>query len=86
MTDMKAANVSVVVISLVISLAAMAAAPVMAEKTATFTDVTSTHVPSDAYAHVLDAEFGDVDQDGDLDVVLALEFDARRTAPAPLPR
>lgn len=49
-----------------------------AQKTRYFTDVTATHVPQDAFAHLLDAEFGDVDNDGDLDVVAALEFSANR--------
>ncbi|WP_168566028.1 FG-GAP repeat domain-containing protein [Crateriforma spongiae] len=49
-----------------------------AQDTKYFTDVTETHVPQDAFAHLLDAEFGDVDNDGDLDVVAALEFSANR--------
>lgn len=35
-----------------------------------FTDVTATHVPQDPALHSLDAEFGDFDKDGDLDVAL----------------
>lgn len=46
--------------------------------TAYFDDVTESHVPRDAEAHTLDAEFGDVDGDGDLDVVLALEYAVNR--------
>ena len=49
-----------------------------AQETKYFTDVTETHVPQDAFAHLLDAEFADVDNDGDLDVVAALEFSANR--------
>ncbi|WPP52284.1 FG-GAP repeat domain-containing protein [Catalinimonas niigatensis] len=43
-----------------------------------FTDVMATHVPQDADAHALDVAFADVDEDGDLDVILALEADANR--------
>ena len=50
----------------------------LAQETRYFKDVTATHVPQDAFAHLLDAEFGDVDNDGDLDVVAALEFSANR--------
>ena len=46
--------------------------------TATFIDATATHVPTAATLHALDAEFVDVDQDGDLDVVLAVEGDVNR--------
>jgi hypothetical protein len=41
-------------------------------------DVTATHVPRAAKLHALDAEFVDVDKDGDLDVVLAVEGDVNR--------
>ena len=43
-----------------------------------FLDVTATHVPRAEKLHALDAEFVDVDQDGDLDVVLAVEGDVNR--------
>lgn len=43
-----------------------------------FLDVTATHVPQADKLHALDAEFVDVDKDGDLDVVLAVEGDANR--------
>lgn len=43
-----------------------------------FTNVTSTHVPQDADLHSLDAEFGDFDKDGDLDVAVAVEGDVNR--------
>ncbi len=46
--------------------------------TATFIDATATHVPTAATLHALDAEFVDVDRDGDLDVVLAVEGDVNR--------
>ena len=42
-------------------------------ETAYFRDVTDTHVPHDPDAHALDAALADVDNDGDLDVLLALE-------------
>ena len=38
-----------------------------------FVDVTTTHVPADPDTHALDAALADVDNDGDLDVILALE-------------
>jgi len=38
-----------------------------------FRDVTVTHLPSDPEAHPLDVALTDVDQDGDLDAILALE-------------
>lgn len=43
-----------------------------------FLDVTATHVPRADKLHALDAEFVDVDKDGDRDVVLAVEGDANR--------
>jgi hypothetical protein len=43
-----------------------------------FVDATSTHVPAAAELHALDAAFLDVDKDGDLDVVLAVEGDVNR--------
>lgn len=52
-------------------MAATAAAPV-------FIDATSTHVPAAAELHALDAAFVDVDKDGDLDVILAVEGDVNR--------
>lgn len=42
-------------------------------ETSYFREVTDTHVPVDPEAHALDAVMADVDSDGDLDVVLALE-------------
>ncbi len=38
-----------------------------------FRDVTATHLPSDPEAHPLDVALIDVDRDGDLDAILALE-------------
>ncbi|GFE87190.1 FG-GAP repeat domain-containing protein [Steroidobacter agaridevorans] len=43
-----------------------------------FLDVTATHVPPADQLHALDAAFVDVDKDGDLDVVLAVEGDVNR--------
>lgn len=43
-----------------------------------FNDVTATHVPHDPEAHILEVAFADVDGDGDLDVVAALEADENR--------
>lgn len=43
-----------------------------------FLDVTATHVPVADQLHALDAVFVDVDKDGDLDAVLAVEGDVNR--------
>lgn len=43
-----------------------------------FRDVTATHVPHDPEAHILEVAFADVDGDGDLDVIAALEADENR--------
>jgi hypothetical protein len=53
---------------------------VLAQKheTAWFKDVTTTHVPLDGREHALDAVFLDVDRDGDLDAILALESEPNR--------
>ncbi len=47
-------------------------------ETAYFHDVTDTHVPRDPDAHILEVAFVDVDGDGDLDVIAALEADENR--------
>lgn len=43
-----------------------------------FHDVTATHVPHDPEAHILEVALADVDGDGDLDVIAALEADENR--------
>ena len=43
-----------------------------------FQDVTDTHVPYAPRAHPLEAAFADVDGDGDLDVILAMEASPNR--------
>lgn len=43
-----------------------------------FRDVTDTHVPQYPDAHILEVAFADVDGDGDLDVIAALEGDENR--------
>lgn len=45
---------------------------------ATYVDATATHVPEAKQLHALDAAFVDVDKDGDLDVILAVEGDVNR--------
>src|SRR5690606_40624244 len=47
-------------------------------ETTFFRDVTATHVPKDPEAHILEVAFADVDGDGDLDVIAALEADENR--------
>ncbi len=46
--------------------------------TAYFDDVTTTHLPQAPNLHSLDAAFGDIDLDDDLDIVIAVEGDANR--------
>ncbi|WP_070208340.1 MULTISPECIES: VCBS repeat-containing protein [Stenotrophomonas] len=46
--------------------------------TKVFTDVTATHVPTDADLHALDGAMLDADGDGDLDVAVAVENGANR--------
>jgi hypothetical protein len=46
--------------------------------TAYFDDVTATHLPQAPDLHSLDAAFGDMDSDGDLDIVIAVENDVNR--------
>src|SRR5690606_41695369 len=43
-----------------------------------FDDVTDTHIPLDPEAHALNPLLVDVDGDGDLDAVLAMELDENR--------
>jgi hypothetical protein len=51
-------------------------APGRASASILFADATSTHVPDNAGVHSMDAEFGDFDKDGDLDVAVAVESGA----------
>lgn len=67
-TTTKAAFISIMA---VISLYGCTAA--QTNETNFFLDVTDTHVPADPEAHALDAALADVDNDGDLDIILALE-------------
>lgn len=63
-------------LSLFVSQTAYAQTP--SHETAYFSDVTATHVPHDPEAHALGVALSDVDEDGDLDVILALEMGANR--------
>jgi hypothetical protein len=58
------------------ALGALGAPPAWGQ--AAFVDVTATHVPQDPGLHSLDAEFGDFDEDGDLDIAVAVENGANR--------
>ncbi len=57
-----------------------ACSPMAMDSTETrfFRDVTETHVPQFPNAHILEVAFADVDGDGDLDVIAALEGDENR--------
>jgi uncharacterized protein YuzE len=48
------------------------------DASAAYIDATATHVPQAETLHALDAAFVDVDRDGDLDVILAVEGDVNR--------
>ena len=62
-----------------VTVAAMALVLLSTEvAAATYVDATVTHVPEAKQLHALDAAFVDVDKDGDLDVILAVEGDANR--------
>jgi len=50
----------------------------LTEPTTLFRDVTATHLPSAPDLHALEGVFVDVDADGDLDLVLAVEGDVNR--------
>ena len=66
--------------TIVPALASMAlqAGVARADETAVFVDVTSTHVPTAPELHILDVEYADVDGDGDLDVLAAVEWGPNR--------
>lgn len=63
---------------LIPSLAAQENQPSLKTQTDYYRDVTATHVPQDPELHALDAVFVDVDNNGTLDVVLAVEYGVNR--------
>ncbi|HKP94794.1 MAG TPA: VCBS repeat-containing protein [Fibrobacteria bacterium] len=58
--------------------AALFLSPGSARAQALFRNVTAANLPQAAGLHSLDAEFGDVDKDGDLDILIAVENGANR--------
>ena len=60
-------------ITAVLTLAAVCSAFSQKTESKYFRDVTTTHLPLDPESHPLDVVLADVDKDGDLDAVLALE-------------
>lgn len=56
----------------------LTALPTLAENGVVYQDVTATHVPAAPDLHALDAIFVDVNGNGHLDVVLAVEYGANR--------
>jgi hypothetical protein len=65
------------VVPFVLATVSCASAQAPAEATI-FRDVTATHVPAAPTLHILDAALVDVDGDGDLDVIAAVEGGANR--------
>lgn len=59
-------------------LALIFKASAQSKETAFFKDVTATHLPQDAKTHALDVALVDVNSDGHLDMVLALESQPNR--------
>lgn len=59
-------------------LSAVSPALYAQSETRWFNDVTTTHVPTDGREHALDVVFLDVERDGDLDAILALESEPNR--------
>ena len=61
-----------------VGAAAWSCEPPPDTETSYFHDVTATHVPHDPEAHILEVALADIDGDGDLDVIAALEADENR--------
>ena len=65
-------------LSLLLSTAAPFLSPISAAAQPLFTNATAANLPQAPELHSLDAEFGDVDKDGDLDILIAVENGANR--------
>lgn len=69
-------NISVLIVLLIVTL--NCSAQEQSSETRFFKDVTATHIPIDEKAHALGVALADVNRDGHLDIILALEMQPNR--------